>query len=71
MQGMQAWRLKESNTGEPKMHNSERNKLQLIREFINRQYVNMALFNATKEGSSTSVCPDQNDYDIQLQLRPT
>ena len=71
MQGMQAWRLKESNTGEPKMHNSERNQLQIIREFINRQYVNMALFNATKEGSSTSVCPDQNHYDIQLQLRPT
>ena len=37
-QGMLAWRLKESNTGE-QMHNSEKNKLKLILECINRQYV--------------------------------
>ena len=51
--GMLAWRLKESNTGDL-MHNSEKNKLnKLILECINRQYVNMASFNATKKGTST------------------
>ena len=38
-QGMLAWRLKESNTGEH-MHNSEKNKLNKLKlECINRQYV--------------------------------
>ena len=45
-------RLEESNTGDP-MHNSEKNTVKLILECINRQHVNMPLFNATKKGSST------------------
>ena len=57
---MLAWCLKESNTGE-QMHNSEKNKL--ILECINRQYVNMALFNSKKKESSTYFL-DQNHYGI-------
>ena len=35
------------------MHNSEKNKLKLLLKCINRLYLNIALFNATKKESST------------------
>ena len=54
----------ESNTGE-QMHNSENNKL--ILEYINRQHVNMVLFNATKKGSSTFFL-DQNYYPLHKSM---
>ena len=57
---MLAWHLKEIYVGE-QMRNSEKNKLKLILECINRQYVNMASLNATKKGSSTYFL-DQNHY---------
>ena len=60
-QGMLAWHLKESYIAE-QMRNSEKTKLKLILEcIINRQYVHMASFNATKKGSSTYFL-DENHY---------